>query len=136
MRFIPFFVLLLVLVGCGRPEVIVDDGETIECPPGEVGPRGPAGPPGPSVAVETYVVDVDQETEPGAATVTALASCDEGDQLLAGGCSWGEVVDAHDPPLRPLVDGPTSEGWTCEGQNSGVGVELKVVTASAVCLAL
>jgi hypothetical protein len=86
---------------------------------------------------EVYVVEHDTETPPGALEVEAVAYCEDGDAVVAGGCSWGEVLDAHDAPLRPLVDAPTDDGdgWRCVGQNPGVGVELKTVIASAVCSA-
>jgi hypothetical protein len=139
MRFAPLFVLFLVLVGCGRPEVIVDDGEVIECPPGEVGPRGPAGIPGGPSIVETYVVESDTTTEPGEHIVTSSAICDEGDRVLAGGCSFGDpqpLDEGHDWPLIAVLDAPNEDGtgWTCKGQNTGVGVELKVLRSYAVCL--
>lgn len=85
----------------------------------------------------TYVVEGDTTTEPGQHLVEALATCDEGDVLVAGGCSWGVVEDPHDPPLRPVEDRPADDGagWLCVGQNTGVGASLKTITASAVCSA-
>jgi hypothetical protein len=112
--------LALALAGCLGGEVTVEGG-------------APPDPP----AFATYVAELDVETPPGANEVEAVAACDEGDRVLAGGCAWGEVEGPHDPPLRPLVDAPadTGDGWVCRGQNTGVGVELKTVRASAVCMA-
>lgn len=83
----------------------------------------------------TYVVEQDAETAPGQHLVTAIAACEDGDQVLGGGCSFGEVTEPGDPPLRAVVAAPDEGGFTCTGQNTGVGVELKTVRATAVCLA-
>jgi hypothetical protein len=84
----------------------------------------------------TYVVEVDTPTEPGQHLVEARASCEDGDSIVSGGCSWGTVVDPHDPPLRAVEDRPDDAGaaWLCVGQNTGVGASLKTLTASAICL--
>ncbi len=86
-------------------------------------------------APSRYVVEQDAETPPGATEVEVVAQCDEGDRLVVGGCAWGEIVDAHDQPLRPLADEPAADanGWICRGQNTGVGAELKTLRAVAVC---
>ncbi len=115
--FVALALAAVALAGCLGGEVRVDGAE-----------RTP---------LATYPVEVDEACASGALEARAVASCEPGDRVLAGGCAWGAVVDPHDQPLRPLVDRPSldGDGWECIGQNTGVGETLKTITATALCAA-
>lgn len=85
--------------------------------------------------LDVYPAEKDVATEPGQHLVTAAAACEPGDLAIGGGCTWGEPVDPHDPPLRPVSGAPEGEAFVCVAQNTGVGVELKTLRATATCLA-
>lgn len=107
----------LTIAGCVAPEVAVDTEPT----------------PPPAV----YVSELDTTTTAKVTEVVAEARCEAGDVVLGGGCSWGaRRAPATAYPLEVIEDRPADDGagWLCVGQQDGVGVELEVLRASAVCL--
>jgi hypothetical protein len=86
------------------------------------------------LARDVYVVTAITPTERGERFVAATARCEDGDQVLAGGCTWGASEDPADLPLYPMTDAPDGlDGWTCRGLNGGVGTHLEPVVATAIC---
>jgi len=92
----------------------------------------------PTPPPEVYAAEADATTTAKVTEVHAEARCEAGDVVLGGGCSWGaRRAPAQAYPLEVIEDRPSEDGagWVCTGQQDGVGVELEVLRASAVCLA-
>jgi len=109
--------LALLLAGCVEPLVRVD-GE----PPPD--PEPP------------YVATAEATTQRRVEEVAAEARCDEGDLVTGGGCTWGQRrAPERAYPLEAIENRPSDDGagWLCVGQQDGVGVELEVLRAWAVC---
>ena len=109
-------VAAILLAGCVEPLVVVDQEAVDPEPP--------------------YVVEAEATTQRRVFEVHAEARCDEGDLVTGGGCTWGaRRAPEQAYPLEAIEDRPSDDGagWLCVGQQDGVGVELEVLRAWAVC---
>lgn len=108
---------LALLAGCVEPLVRVDQEAPEQEPP--------------------YVVEAAATTQRKVTEVHAEARCDEGDLVTGGGCTWGaRRAPERAYPLEAIEDRPSDDGagWVCVGQQDGVGVELEVLRAWAICV--
>ena len=118
-------VALLLLLGCG-------DTVAHDCPdgepgsPGEPGVTGAAGangppgdsgeqgPPGDSAELEVYSATAEAVSQAGDTVIGALATCDDGDMVLSGGCAFegqNALCAWSSTPVVGSDAGPP--GWWC-----------------------
>lgn len=92
---------------------------------GERGPQGLRGQLGQARVVQEHV-DV-----PMVGYAAAVATCGEGETLVAGGCEWGkDGNDMHPIATRPAADDDgDAVGWSC----TGVALLATSIDAFALC---